>query len=86
MLIVLSYFSFISLSITHTHTHSLWLSTVKASVDVEGPRLSLELSMVSAELWEYLYRNQAMINHITKPVSVSPVCTWCNIFFSFPVP
>lgn len=62
----------------HFPCFRLWLSTVKGSVDVEGPRMSLELSMVSAELWEYLYRNQAMINHITKPVSVSPVC---NITF-----
>ena len=56
-------------------THRLWLSTVKCSIDVQGPQLSMDVSMVSAELWEYLYRNQAMINHITKPVSVSPVCT-----------
>lgn len=46
---------------------------MKSSIDVQGPQLSVDVSMVSAELWEYLYRNQAMINHITKPVSVSPV-------------
>ena len=46
---------------------------MKGSIDVQGPHLSVDVSMVSAELWEYLYRNQAMINHITKPVSVSPV-------------
>lgn len=61
----------------------LWLSTVKVNVDVEGPRLSVDLSMVSAELWEYLYRNQAMINHITKPVSVSPVCKLMSIIPKF---
>ena len=58
-----------------TCTRRLWLSTVKCSIDVQGPQLSVDVSMVSAELWEYLYRNQAMINHITKPVSVSPVCS-----------
>ena len=51
----------------------LWLSTFKGSVAVDGPQLDLTLSVASAELWEYLYRNQAKLNHITKPISVSPV-------------
>ena len=59
------------------------MSTVKCSIDVQGPQLSVDVSMVSAELWEYLYRNQAMINHITKPVSVSPVCAEVKEFLNF---
>ena len=64
-----------TLNIMHTFFFpcSLWLSTVKCSVTNVGAQVDLDLSVASAELWEYLYRNQAKLNHITKPVSVSPV-------------
>lgn len=51
----------------------LWLSTVKCSIMSGGPAVDLDLSVASAELWEYLYRNQAKLNTITKPLSVSPI-------------
>ena len=35
--------------------------------------MDLDLSVASAELWEYLYRNEANLPHITSPISVSPV-------------
>ena len=52
---------------------SVWLSTVRVGASTEGPQLELDFSVASAELWEYLYRNEANLPHITKPVSVSPV-------------
>lgn len=52
---------------------SVWLSTVRVGASTEGPQLELNFSVASAELWEYLYRNEANLPHITKPVSVSPV-------------
>ena len=51
----------------------MWLSTVRVGASTEGPQLELDFSVASAELWEYLYRNEANLPHITKPVSVSPV-------------
>ena len=57
----------------HHHPRRLWLSTVRMSLSTEGPAVDLTLSVASAELWEYLYRNEVKLAHITKPISVSPV-------------
>ncbi|XP_064403938.1 autophagy-related protein 2 homolog B-like isoform X2 [Halichondria panicea] len=51
----------------------LWLSTVKSCVVTSGLRVDFDLSVASAELLEYLYRNQTQLNTITKPVSISPI-------------
>ena len=64
------------LLLSEYHLHlisSVWLSTVRVGASTEGPQLELDFSVASAELWEYLYRNEANLPHITKPVSVSPV-------------
>ena len=52
---------------------SLWLSTVKAGVSMQGPHLDLQLTVASCELWEFLYSNAANLPHITTPVSAVPV-------------
>jgi len=70
--IMQSYWSVIIVS-TWLLSPSMWLSTLRAGVSSEGPQLELNFSVASAELWEYLYRNEASLPHITKPVSVSPV-------------
>lgn len=52
----------------------LWVSVVRASVCGEDERRwDGELTLGYGELWEYLYHNHTHINHIVKPVSVSPV-------------
>ncbi len=65
---------------TPFHAHRLWLSTVKSCVVTSGLRVDFDLSVASAELLEYLYRNQTQLNTITKPVSISPVSQATIIF------
>lgn len=52
----------------------LWLSVVRASAHVVEERSwECELTLGCGQVWEYLYHNHTRINHITKPVAVSPV-------------
>ena len=51
---------------------SLWLSTVRAEVTTEGSISDLNFTVASAEVWEWLYHNEANLPHIS-PVSVQPV-------------
>ena len=57
---------------------SLWMSTVKASMTTEGPKIDAELVVVAADLLEFLYHNEANIPDI-KPISVQPVSPHCMI-------
>ena len=57
---------------------SLWMSTVKASMTTEGPKIDAELVVVAADLLEFLYHNEANIPDI-KPISVQPVSPYCVI-------
>ncbi len=67
---------------------SLWMSTINARVTAEGPVSDVSLTIVSAELLEYLYHNEASLPLIT-PVSIKSVsystatipCHYC-IFLS----
>ena len=51
---------------------SLWFSTVRAEVTTEGSISDLNFTVASAEVWEWLYHNEANLPHIS-PVSVQPV-------------
>lgn len=62
-----------SLSFLPPPSLSLWLSTVKTGVTMQGPQVDLELTVASSALWEFLYSNGANLPHITTPVSASPV-------------
>ncbi len=44
-----------------------------------------ELSLGCGEVWEYLYHNHTRINHITNPVSVTPVSPHFGTLRSFGV-
>ena len=48
------------------------MSTINSQVTVEGPSTELSLTMMSAELLEYLYHNEASLPLIT-PVSIQSV-------------
>lgn len=54
------------------------MSTVKASMTTEGPKIDAELVVVAADLLEFLYHNEANIPDI-KPISVQPVSPYCVI-------
>ena len=55
---------------------SIWLSTVKAGVSLQGSSADSQLTVASCELWEFLYSNTANLPHITTPVSAAPVCIY----------
>ena len=74
------------------------MSTINAQVVVKGPSAEITLKVVSAELLEYLYHNEASLPLIT-PVSIKSVSqlvsllvhgqvilsnTAITFFFSFP--
>ncbi|KAL5463584.1 hypothetical protein EMCRGX_G032495 [Ephydatia muelleri] len=47
-----------------------WFSTFKMTIYMKGPQRDLDISVASAELWEYLYINDGN-PHITTPVAVN---------------
>lgn len=52
------------------------MSVLRANADVEEEQYECEVTLACVELWEYLYHNHTRINHITKPVAVSPVSVY----------
>ena len=54
------------------------MSTVKATLTTEGPKIDAELVVIAADLLEFLYHNEANIPDI-KPISVQPVSLQCMI-------
>ena len=52
---------------------SLWMATVRLVAMSRADDTEMEVSVAAAELWEYLYSNEAGLVHITSPVSVQPV-------------
>ena len=63
--------------------YSLWMATVRlVATSHADDNTEMEVSVATAELWEYLYSNEAGLVHITSPVSVQPVSgpdTFCLV-------
>lgn len=52
----------------------VWLSVVRGGVYVvDDVNWESEVTVGCGEIWEYRYHNHTRINHITNPVSVTPV-------------
>ena len=52
---------------------SLWMATIRLVATSHADDTEMNVSVAAAELWEYLYSNEAGLVHITSPVSVQPV-------------